>query len=134
MGTLSMVVEDIQASHPGVPNFIRGDSNVNPNHTTRPRIMQEFLDRYDLSSLHLGHNTYHHFTGNSRSDSQLDVLISSPGHPDILDEIIWKVENPLITSSHDLIVSSFKLTPKAHNSQETPKAPRVTTQMHRHMG
>ena len=73
----------------------------------------------------MGHNTYHHFTGNGISDSQLDILISSVDHPDRLEDIICKNYNPLITSSHDLIVSSFELTPKPHQPQDTPMAPRV---------
>ena len=120
-----MVVEDILCSHPGVSIYIRGDTNSNPNHPSRPQVLQEFMDRYGLSSIPLIHSTYHHFTGDRVSDSQMDVLISSNRCPDRLVVIKYKKDNPLITSSHDLIVSSFKLCPKPHLSQPTPKAPRV---------
>ena len=63
--------------------------------------------------------------GNSSSDSQLDVLLSSHGHPDRLVDIICKHDNPTITSSHDLIISRFNLTPKLHQPDPTPGAPRV---------
>ena len=131
MGILSMVVEDILLSYPGVPIYIHGDANTNPNHPTRPHILHEFMDRYRLCSLSLDHNTYHHFTGNGSSDSQLDILISSTGHSDKLIEIICKNDNPLVTSSHDVIFSSFKLSPRTHQPKPTPKAPRVTRQRFR---
>ena len=31
LAALSLIVEDVQASHSGVPIYIRGDANVNPN-------------------------------------------------------------------------------------------------------
>ena len=108
-----MVVKDILNSHPVIPIYIHGDANVNPNHPTRPLVFQEFLERYNLSSRTLHHNTYHHFTGEGTRDSQLDVLISSTDHPNNLVEIICKHDNSLITSSHDLVVSSFKLHPQS---------------------
>ena len=109
-----MVVEDILSSYPGIPIYIRGDANVNPKHPTRPGVLHEFMDRYGLCALPLGHTTYHHFTGDGTSNRQLDVLISSIGHSDKLVEIKCKKENPLVTSSHDLIISRFKLSPKIH--------------------
>ena len=46
MGFLSLAVKDILSSHPGIPIYIRGDINTNPNHPTRPAVLREFLDRY----------------------------------------------------------------------------------------
>ena len=40
MGFLSMVVEDILCSHPGIPIYIRGNANSNPNHPSRPHVLQ----------------------------------------------------------------------------------------------
>ena len=107
------------------PNIYQGDTNVNPNHPTRPQLLQEFLERYNLLPTPLGHTTYHHFMGNGASHSQLDILIYSSGHSDKLVDIICKVDNPLVTSSHDVIVSSFELSPVFHQPQATPKAPRA---------
>ena len=107
------------------PNIYQGDTNVNPNHPTRPLLLQEFLERYNLLPTPLGHTTYHHFMGNGASHSQLDILIYSSGHSDKLVDIICKVDNPLVTSSHDVIVSSFELSPVFHQPQATPKAPRA---------
>ena len=115
MGLLSMTVEDILTSHPGIPIYIRGDDNTNPNHPTRPGVLTEFLNQYGLASLSFGYSTYHHFTGNGASDSQLDVLISSRGQSDSLIQIICKHEDALITSSHDHIISSFKFIPEVHH-------------------
>ena len=124
MGFLSMVVEDTLSSHPVIPIYIRGDANTNPNHPTRLHILQEFMERYGLYSFPLGHTTYHHFTGNGSRDSQLDVLISSLGHPDKLVDIKCKKDNPLVTSSHDVIISSFKLFSRIHWPDPTPKVSR----------
>ena len=46
-------------------------------------------------------------------------------YPDKLLEIICKHDNPLIMSSYDLVVSSFKLHHKPHSHEATPKATRV---------
>ena len=113
--------------HPWVPIYIWGDANVSPNHPTRPQIIWDFLDRYNLASKPLSHNTYHHFMDNGASDSQLDVIISSASHPDKLEASICKKDNPLVTSAHDKIVSSFKLTPVTHQLQLIPKALRPPT-------
>ena len=120
-----MVVEDGLSLYPGVPIYIQGDANVNPNHPTRSQILQDFLDRYNLSSTPLFHSTYHLFMGNGSSDSQLHVIICSAGHPDKLVDIMCKKENPLVTSAHNVIVSSFRLVPVIHQPQATPKAPRA---------
>ena len=87
LATLTMVIY-VKEAHPDLPFYIRGDSNVNPNHPTRVKIFQEFLDRFILASLNLGHSIYHHFMGWGRKDSQLDDLISSNKYPDTLVEIL----------------------------------------------
>ena len=53
--------------------------------------------------------TYHHFVGNGASDSCLDKLVfsSTLKHPESVLEICCKLSNPLVFSSHDLIVSKF---------------------------
>ena len=106
LAALSLIVEDIQASHPDIPIYIRGDANFSPNHLTRPTLLWEFMDRYSL-----GHSTYHHFNGGGTRDSQLDMLISSPLHPDLLVEVVCKLQDPLILSSHDIIISTFLTQP-----------------------
>ena len=56
--------------------------------------------------------------GGDSSDSQLDVLLYSggPHPPECLLEVVCGKENPLITSHHDLIVSSF-------SSSQVPYSP-----------
>ena len=83
------------------------------------------------SPLPLGHNTYHHFTGNDSRDSQLDVLIFSSGHPDKLLHIKCKKDNPLVPLSHDVIISSFKLSARIYLPDPIPKAPRVSRPCYR---
>ena len=89
LAVLSLIVEDIQTAHSGVPIYIRGDANVNPNHPTRPQLLQEFLDCFTLHKMDLGHTTYHHFNGGGTSNSQLDVLISTLGNPETLEDILY---------------------------------------------
>ena len=94
LAALSLIVEDIQTVHSAVPIYIRGDANVNPNHPTRPQLLQEFLDRFVLHMMDLDHTTYHHFNGEGSSDSQLDVLISTLGSPETLEVIVCKKRQP----------------------------------------
>ena len=126
-----MVVDDALSLYPWVTIYSHGDANVNPNHHTRPQIIWDFLDRYNLASKPLSHNTYHHFIGNGASDSQLDIIIYSASHPDKLEAIICKKDNPLVTSAHDVVVTSFKLTPVTHQPQPIPTAPRAPTTRYR---
>ena len=74
---LDMVLLSMAETNPGVPVYIRGDANVNPNNKTRNNMFQHFLTRHSLTSLPLHHNTHHHFMGDGASDSQLDVLLFS---------------------------------------------------------
>ena len=66
---LDMVLVSMAETKPGVPVYIRGDANVNPNNTSRHNLFQHFLTRHSLSSLPLQHNTHHFFTGGGASDA-----------------------------------------------------------------
>ena len=56
---------------------------------------------------------YHHFTVGGISDSNLYHLLhlSSAETPEALCSICCKHDQPIINSSHDLIISKFQLTP-----------------------
>ena len=72
-------------------------------HSTSP----EFITRHSLKSVHLGHNTYHHFMWGLASDSPLDVLMHNGNK--VLDHILCQDDHPLVLSSHDVIISSFSM-------------------------
>ena len=109
LAELSNMVDDLEEKFPEALFFIRGDSNVNPNNSDRVPVFELFLLDQLLSSLNLHHSTYHHFTGNGASDSQLDVILSSRPNSEQLLGISCKLDCPLINSSHDLIRTAFNL-------------------------
>ena len=90
--------------------FIRGDSNVNFNNKTRLNIFNEFLNSFNLSSIPMYHNTYHHFLGDGLFDSSIDVILCT-NHFGLekLENIFCKHDNHIIDSHHDVILSSFLL-------------------------
>ena len=84
----------------------------------------------DLKETHLQHKTYHHFTGNGSSDSELDKLIFSNDleHPENVTTIICKLDNPAVDSHHDITNSEFHLPRNKANKAtctNNKKAPKV---------
>ena len=108
LAALECALLDIYENH-ACPVYLRGDFNVNPKNRNRVNLLQQFLEKYSLSSLDFGHPTHHHFTGEGRSDSQLDlILFSGPAlQSEILLSVVCSLANPLVQSNHDLILSSF---------------------------
>ena len=72
--------------------FIRGDSNVNKKNAHRVNLLNNLIKDFSLTRLELGHNAYHHFTGNGSSDSEIDVILfpSRNGINEEIQEIICK--------------------------------------------
>ena len=81
-----------------------------------------------LHCIPIDHCTYHHFQGNGDSDSHLDKLLYSSDStlPEKVLKIICKLDNPLIESHHDIIISSFGL--------PYVDQPIITDKMSRHLG
>ena len=129
---LANIVHELKDLHPEAHFFIRGDANVNPSNMTRSPQFDHFCKSLDLFQLDLQHPTYHHFTGDGTSDSQLDVILQSLEYSERLEQIYCKKENPLILSHHDLILTTFTLPsspPKASDNEaalRNVKAPRIT--------
>ena len=120
---VSEILEDFAC-----PIYIRGDFNANPKNLPRARILQHFCEKFSFTNLDLGHSTHHHFMGDGISDSQLDLLLfrGPPNLSESLDSIACSLDNPLVTSHHDLVLSSFSassLPPTEAASVE--RAPRV---------
>ena len=106
---LDGLISDIYQKYPGISLFIRGDANVNLKNLRRSELLQNFCNRFNLEQKRLSHPTYHHFTGDGLSDSELDVLIHSCGASEVLMNIICKLSDPTILSHHDIILSKFTL-------------------------
>ena len=129
LASLSAVLESLEEDHPGTPVYVRGDANVNPSNLPRVQLLWTLQSQFSLQSLALNHPTHHHFMGEGRSDSQLDVLLypSSPHPPEKLLQVVCGKENPLVTSHHDLIISNFScvIVPYSTPPQATvaPKVP-----------
>ena len=112
--------------------FIRGDSNANKKNVMHFKMFTEMLNEFSLSRVMTLHPTYHHFIGNGAYDSCIDVL----AYPDenyvkeTIDKIICKLDTPMISSHHDIILSSFclPLSRPFVNSSKLKTAPRFDCQ------
>ena len=109
LALLANTVHDIKEKHPESMIFVRGDANVNPRNLTRAPLLDHFCKENALHFTNLDHPTYHHFLGNGASDSQLDVVLCSHKSSEKVHRIHCKLDDPLLDSHHDLIVSSFDL-------------------------
>ena len=129
---LRACLEKWSALHPDSLIFIRGDSNVNKNNVNRNIMFQHFLTHFTLKSVPIPHPTYHHFTGNGKHDSNIDILLhsSEQGCNEWVTKIMCKHQFPMILSHHDIILSSFTLLPGTipvvHG--DLPTAPRIPNQ------
>ena len=91
--------------------YIRGDGNVNANNTPRVILLQQFIRDYELVSIKIGHNTYHHFVGDGLYDSDIDVILHTV-HEQVTENvtnILCKHDDPAILSHHDVILSRFTI-------------------------
>ena len=128
LAALIAVMESLAEDYPNTPVYIRGDANVNPNNLSRVQLLSSFSSQFYLSSLDFGHPTYHHFMGGGVSDSQLDVILyQAPPHlAESLVKVVCGKENPLISSHHDLIISTFRCSSVPYNPPpQAMTAPRV---------
>ena len=128
LATLDSCIEDILFQHPDLQVFIRGDANVNPKNASRSSLFLHFLSKNSILKVNLEHPTYHHFLGQGAFDSPLDVILhsNSPLISESVSDIICKLQNPLVQSHHDIIISEFCLaaieTPVPAVNPEAPKA------------
>ena len=111
LSKLSVVVEELGEAHPEAPIFMRGDFNVNKNNKKRTELFKHFCTIHSFREVRLPKPTYHHFLGGGRSDSNLDKLLTSDSenNHESLKDIICKLENPLIESHHDIIISAWSV-------------------------
>ena len=111
LSKLSNIMEELALQHPQAPIFLRGDFNVNCKIKSRKNLLEYFTDEHSLQHVLIEHPTYHHFLGGGESDSFLDKVMFPKHllHPETLVRIICKLNNPLIDSHHDMILSSWTL-------------------------
>ena len=98
---------EITVKYLNIPVFLRGDFNVNPKDKMRCSVVQSLMNEFKLISTPINHTTYHHFTGEGSSDSQLDILMHTVGSDEVLVKLYCKLDEPEIISHHDLIISKF---------------------------
>ena len=129
---LRAYLQELMNDHPSCTVFIRGDSNVNKNNKIRTPLLDQLLRDFHLKRVLIPHNTYHHFVGGGKFDSDIDVILHSA--KDNIEEsvvdVICKYENPMILSHHDIVLSCVglpsKQTPLSAPVTGLVSAPRVT--------
>ena len=109
LSNLSALIDEIDEQYPNSPLYLRGDFNVSFKNKKRRSMLDFFLSSHSLKEVVIDHTTYHHFTGNGNSDSHLDKLIYRDSNPEdeALITIICKLDCPLVSSSHDILLSSW---------------------------
>ena len=123
---LNLCIQELLTKHPDADLYIRGDANVNPKDKNRKATFKKLCDDWNLTETSLSHPTYHHFVGNGLSDSQLDVILHTRTAPETLLKIFCKLEDPLVTSHHDALLSTFRANLDTTEAlQVNPMAPRV---------
>ena len=117
LSALTAVLDSVLEDHHEVPVYVRGDANANPSNLARVQLFSNIVSLFNFRNLPLYHPTHHHFTGNGSSDSQLDVLLfrGAHGQAESLLSVVCGKENPLISSHHDMVVSSFLSSRVAYN-------------------
>ena len=130
LAALKNCIDDIKNIHKDAAVFIRGDSNCNIKNTSRMQLLSHFIEEFSLMQVPVHHPTYHHFVGDGKFDSNIDVLFHTRG--DNITETVNKImcvnENPDISSHHDIICSEFSLPPHAPTTKSSDciAAPRTS--------
>ena len=132
LGALQAVIDDVKDAHPTALIYVKGDANASliqrPNNK-RDLVFKVFYDSNSFIKLSLNnHKTYHHFMGDGKSDSNIDVCLSSStsadGNPSFSEEkligIICCKDDVLASNSHhDIILSSIDLCSQEKSTRES---------------
>ena len=136
LAKIKTTIEDLKVKHPEALLFLRGDANSSKAHKWRSSLFSDFCYEFDLTRVKMDHLTYHHFLGNGTSDSDLDVLLHSHHHG-VCEEVLkieCKLENPMVDSHHDLLVSSVLIPAVPHDIKPVKPnnicAPKVSNDRH----
>ena len=111
LSKLSNCIDDLNEKFIDAPVYIRGDFNVSNRNVKRTDMLDYFSTEHQLSQVTILHKTYHHFLGNGLSDSHLDKILfsSSVKFPETLELVHCKLNDPLVDSHHDIIISNWIL-------------------------
>ena len=129
LASLQICLENLLEMYDDPVIYIRGDGNTNKKNHSRTSLLNHFLADLSLTTVQINHNTYHHFTGEGKYDSNIDVLLHSvlPAVTEMVTEVLCKFDHPEIQSHHDIILSRFSVptiqTPPS--SSGLVRAPRV---------
>ena len=111
LANLKNCLDDLRDLYENPVLFIRGDGNSNPKNVSRFSLITRFIADYSFNQVNIEHPTYHHFVGQGKFDSNIDIILYSK-HSQVLEtitQIICKFDLPQITSHHDIIMSKFTL-------------------------
>ena len=102
---------------------------MNKKNVSRVALLDQLQNDFSLKRVPIPHNTYHHFVGEGKFDSDIDVLLHSDAtniNEEVV-EIICKSENPLVLSHHDVILSCVHLParPESDPDEDLVTAPRL---------
>ena len=132
LANLQNCIDELNNNYNDPIVFVRGDFNVNPKNTARLGLLKSLMSQYSFNKVNIGHPTYHHFTGDDKSDSILDIILYSKHAKHIsvsesLTQIICKFLHPEMSSHHDLLFSQFSLPSqdRTDNSENLEQAPRT---------
>ena len=130
LANLQNSVEELQELYENPVIFIRGDGNCNPKNISRFGLLRSFIAKFSLAQVEIEHPTYHHFTGQGRFDSNLDIILYSRDInmvTETISKVFCKFDHPEVTSHHDLLLSEFTLPSleKVEHSDNLVCAPRT---------
>ena len=86
-----MCLEELLEVYPKAPLSIRGDSNVNIHNSKRVLIFQQFCTQFKLKRVSIEQPNYHHFVGNGKHDSHIEVLLHSTSAEGLTEELISRL-------------------------------------------
>ena len=137
LAMLHIFLQEAKEKYLSCPIFLRGDFNVNRNNLNRSSLLNHLISDHALSAVSIPHPTYHHFTGNGSFDSNLDCLLHSSSllHTEKIITIHCKLQDPLVNSHHDIIISTFSLiasanlAPTTENNINAPKVENTRTKI-----
>ena len=111
LSKLRSTLDDLVIKYANPVVFLRGDANSSQKNIFRRTLLTSFTKDYNLTRASVNHMTYHHFIGEGKFDSDLDVLLFSslPGVHEGLDHIHCKLDEPNVDSCHDILVSTASM-------------------------
>ena len=117
IANLKNCLDRLNSTHNYPLLYIRGDANVNCKNLTRVKVLKSFMAHFNLVRIEITHKTYHHFVGAGQYDSNVDVILHTVGttisgmQQEKISGIICQKITPVMSSHHDVILSSFHLPP-----------------------